>query len=190
MWSSCFLTMFLLCSPAESEDVVRQRAYPDFFPCGPNAVYMLLKLEGHEVRFSDIMEGARVDSQGVSLMEVNNELEKFGVASEVIKCQASDLPRIRTPYIMYTYPPKSPGDVGHFVVVVSINDKTLQVLDATSGLEKTYQLGKITNIWDGMVIVPRRERSALPEIVFLIASFAFFLASSFFASYSRNSRAS
>lgn len=173
MPTSFILTALLLCSFLNSDDVVLHRASPKLYLCGPNAVYMLLKLEGHDVRFSDIMDNTTVGVEGVSVMSVKKDLEKHGVPSEIVRCQPTDLPRISTPYIMYTYPPKSPDDIGHFVIVVAVNDETLRVLDATSGIEKTYYLRKINNIWDGILIVPTRERSLLPEILFLTVSIAF-----------------
>jgi predicted double-glycine peptidase len=191
MSSTCLLTMFLLCSAIGSENAIRARVSPESFRCGPNAVYMLLKLEGREVRFSDILEGTRVDAQGVSLTEVRNALEKHGMAAELIKCQPSDLPLIFPPYIMYVNTPRSANsvdDLGHFVIVVSINQKTLQVLDASTAAEKTYQRHKITNIWDGVLIVPKRERSIVPEIVFLIGSLTLFAASCFVSPFSRTRR--
>jgi ABC-type bacteriocin/lantibiotic exporter with double-glycine peptidase domain len=153
---------------------------------------VLLKLAGRDVRYSDILDNTGVDDQGMTLLGVKNELQRFGLAAEVIQCQPSDLPLIPTPYIIYTNP-DSPGDLGHFDVVVSTDDKTLQVLDSITGLEKTYTLDRIrTNLRNARyfrdhiyLIVCPRDRSISPEIVLSLLSFTIFLCYAF-QSYSQN----
>ena len=167
------VALFLLLT-VESENALRHRACPELFLCGPKAVYMLLKLQGHDVHFSDVIEGTTVGSRGVSLINVKDMLAKHGIASDIIKCTPNDLPGLRTPYIMYTYTPKVPSDIGHFVVVTAVTDEAVDVVDAHSGLKERYYIEKLkhSSMWDGILIVPHQSRSLFPEIFLLAISIA------------------
>jgi hypothetical protein len=152
------LLPLVFCTLSAAENAALQRNCPEFYYCGPNAVYMLLRMTGHDVQFASIMPETRRMAQGASLKDMRDELAIHGLATDLLRCEPADLPRIPPPFIMYTYPPKSPGELGHYVVAVAVNEETLQVVDATTGLEKTYRIEKISNIWDGIVILPLAPR--------------------------------
>lgn len=140
---------------ASSDNARLYRVSPESFRCGPNAAYLMLKIRRKDVRYDELLFDDL--SRGVSVGDVKRLLEQHGIGATTLRCSVDDLSKLPVPFIMYTNGNPEASTLGHFYVVVNVANGRIEVLDALSGQTKLFRLDKITNIWQGVVVVARHE---------------------------------
>lgn len=122
--------------------------------CGPNSLYMLLKLSGIDVKFSDVMTYYPKDPGGMSLLELKEAAARFGLTAEVRRCTNDDLRTIPLPVIAHVnYGPTEQAD--HYIVIHRrLDGESLEVIDGTSGRVQRFLVKRMGNIWEGYLLVP------------------------------------
>ena len=101
--------------------------------CAANAVYLTLRLCGDEVEFDRVHQLLPDRPNGCSLLEVKEAFQEFGHDAVVEKWTVEDLPNLNFPVIAHLDSGEGTSLAGHFVVIRSIEDDRLNLIDGTTG---------------------------------------------------------
>lgn len=126
--------------------------------CGPNSLYMLLRGHGRLAAYDDVVAAMKLGAGGVSLSDLGDAASRLGLDAEVGHCTYPDLLKIRTPFIAHygngSDRPSSFGR-GHFVVVVSIDNSFVNMIDGTTAERRRYRRRTFEKYWSGYVLAAR-----------------------------------
>lgn len=137
-----------------TDDTVEMRRYR----CGYNAVYLLLRLSGFVCDYDALKINRNSGKEGLSVKDIVEELSRCGLPSRVFQCNDPDeVRKLSPPFIIYTNPDRSGKTIGHFLVVTSVNSDTIDLIDGTTSESKQYAIQKLSNLWDGIVIMPEKN---------------------------------
>lgn len=146
-------------SARESPETIR--AYS--VACGPHAIWALLRACGKDIPLDEIRRHARYHPQGISLLEIQSICRTFGLSTRIVYCDhVEDLKKASPPFLLVRRQAgRGVNFTRHFMLVTSIGKDTLQVIDTTTGEERTYYFRLIENVWDRYLILPVSERNIL-----------------------------
>ncbi len=98
-------------------------SWRDNTDCGPNALYVLLNLEGHSVKLDQVKALVPLDPvKGCSLEALRQASEKLGFPVEARFVKSNDLAKLPPPFIFHGAI-SSEKNLGHFVVAVGFDKK-------------------------------------------------------------------
>jgi hypothetical protein len=137
--------------------------------CGPNSLYLLLRLSGVEVGDRDIARYYPRHPEGMSMLEMKRACADFGLAADIRRCTKDDLRALRYPVIAHVfYGPQNEAD--HYVVITRrLDPDWIEVIDGTTGKVDQFLINKMDNIWQGYLLIPRPGSGYL---IILIGSLA------------------
>jgi len=98
-------------------------AWRDSADCGPNALYVLMNLEGHSVKLEDIKRLIPLDSvKGCSMETLINAAAKLGFSIEALFVKPGDIHKLPCPFILHGITSRE-KNLGHFIVVADFDAK-------------------------------------------------------------------
>jgi ABC-type bacteriocin/lantibiotic exporter with double-glycine peptidase domain len=91
--------------------------------CGPNALYIVLRMLGIECSYSDVLKSVPLSETGSNLVDLRNSAETFGLACEVRKeLSPEDIDALPKPVILHlkgaAIDKKGHHSSDHFAVIV------------------------------------------------------------------------
>jgi ABC-type bacteriocin/lantibiotic exporter with double-glycine peptidase domain len=119
--------------------------------CGANSLYLFLRLHGCNLSYSELAAALGEDERGVSLHQLRSVASAFDLQCTVRKGNLINLGGCSLPLIAHMANP-TPGELGHYVVVVHLSDAAVTMLDGTSGLEEQIPLDEFARSWTGYVL--------------------------------------
>jgi hypothetical protein len=136
--------------------------------CGPNALFVLLKLLDRNVSLDEVRARIPVDPLiGCSISDLHDAGNALRLSNEVRFVTPKNLPRLPFPYILHGKSSIT-SPTGHFLVVVGRNPKTgsYGTVDPMQGNFGWQAEGAILSSYSGYVLIPT-ERGFLshPEII-------------------------
>jgi hypothetical protein len=141
--------------PVTAESLQRKRLL-----CGPNSLYLLLKLHGCSVRYADVKKEVLLSEDGVSMLQLRNAAKRWGLPAAVRRCQTTeeDLSGCSLPLIAHINKDAIIRPEGHYVVVVQVipdgDKRGVRVIDGTSGKLIRYDWDHFLHYWDGYILEP------------------------------------
>lgn len=136
--------------------------------CGPNVVYIYANLLGRQTSERDIDSLFAVNNErGFSLQELEEALTSLGLQVRVIHCSMAVLKDLPVPFIAHLQRDLSEM-MGHYVVVVGVDDEWIRTIDGTTGAKGRYARARFNKLWTGYVLSspPRESRFALFLAIF------------------------
>jgi len=134
--------------PRRPDSVARQAVM-----CGPNSLYLLLGLNGIKVDVSEIEKLVPLHEDGMSLTEMRDASNALGLRTKVVRLSLDELRRnFQYPVIAYL------NYEQHYGVVVSVDEKTVTLLDGTTGDKDEYAIEWLEKRWAGYVLMPEGDR--------------------------------
>lgn len=125
--------------------------------CGTNALYALVRLSGHSVRYSDVSKLVPVTDHGTSIDALRSAALELGLTLHVRRIVAEELMQLPCPFILHL-DQSDGGGGGHFVTVrLTLEDKehgSVYFVDGTTGLETLASARQLTDEMSGIVLVP------------------------------------
>jgi hypothetical protein len=137
--------------------------------CGPNVLYMLLKLQGRPVTYQQVVQALGSDDKMTSLLELREAAARLGLPNRIRRCTLEELGRGILPCIAHTrseYMRRSPQG-GHYLLVLKVDGEMIQVVDGTTGYVFRTTGPKLAEIWTGYVLEPRAVQQAWTEVITL-----------------------
>jgi ABC-type bacteriocin/lantibiotic exporter with double-glycine peptidase domain len=137
--------------------------------CGPNSLYVLLRLSGVALSYRDLARYYPSDPRGMSLLELRQACADFGLAADVRHCTQADLRVLSFPVIAHVhYGPQRAGD--HYAVISRrLDNDRIEAIDGTTGKVHEFLIPKMDNIWEGDLLVPRRAQDHRIIVICLLA---------------------
>jgi hypothetical protein len=129
--------------------------------CGPNALYLLLRLDGLPVTYRDVVRELGSDDKPMSIVELRDAAARLGLSTRIRHCTLEDLDRCTVPFIAHSKSdfgsvPDPDRQVGHFLVVLKVDDM-IHLIDGTTGEVREYPRRIFMNYWTGHLLEPRSE---------------------------------
>jgi ABC-type bacteriocin/lantibiotic exporter with double-glycine peptidase domain len=98
-------------------------AWRDQADCGPNALYILMKLEGYNVTLAEIKELVPLDPvKGCSMETLLHASEQLGFTIEARFVKPGEVSKLPRPFILHGITSHE-NNLGHFIVVVDYDKK-------------------------------------------------------------------
>ncbi len=149
-----------------------QLHWRDSLACGQTSCYVFLKLCGAPNSLDSVRSAIPiVPGKGTNLAEMARGCKQLGLDVDIVRSAPSELDHASLPVIAHlTYPiEKERGNaasselVGHFVVVVGIDDHTIDLIDASSSVGASPLVrmtrGAFSREWTGELLVRHIDRS-------------------------------
>jgi hypothetical protein len=126
--------------------------------CGVNAVFFLLRCNGVDsgrIDHQDVLSSTTFSPDaGASINALRDSLARFGMPCENLKASPrTALREFSPPYIAH-WDDTQYGGKGHFVVVLSVDDKTVQIVDCGPCTVASIPVSQFINLSSGYFIVP------------------------------------
>ncbi len=100
--------------------------------CGPNSLYMFVRMHGATVSYNEIEQNVKISESGVSILQLRDTARSVGVQADVRRyLRLHDLSRCRLPLIAHLHTETTTS--GHFVLIVSIAESAVSFIDGTTG---------------------------------------------------------
>jgi hypothetical protein len=136
--------------------------------CGVNAVYVFLGLHNKKASYNDLLKHIPIDQTGTNLRDMQRELERHGLPTRVVRTTPDTLPRL-LPAIIHRE--TEVGTTGHYDVVTSADDQTLEFVEGTGGGLARMTFSDLHKSWTGFALVgvdKLNGRSAAPLVAWSI----------------------
>lgn len=118
--------------------------------CGINATYVLLRLKDVDVSYTEILKGLKTDGNGTRLGDMRDYCVSHDVRLAIAKKTPDEITAIEMPIIAHLEPQTGNG---HYVVVLSIKDRIVELVDGTSGAVQVMPYAEFLSQWTGYVMV-------------------------------------
>lgn len=119
--------------------------------CGPNCMYIMLKLYGISVEPEIIEQYIPSNPKGMSIAELRDACAAHGLPLEPRKCSISEMRKaFQSPFIAHTYYPGG----GHFTVVLAKEGDSFWLMDGLAGEIRKASPRWLANVWRGYVLIP------------------------------------
>lgn len=134
--------------------------------CGPNALYLLLRLHGVSVKYEDVVNSIELSDEGCSLEDLKQAAAKFGVSSTCRgNVSANSLTNNVLPAIVHlAVDPSNPIDQNrdHFLVITNEDeDSRFHGIDTNAMIPVAYDRGSLAHNLTGNALFvkasPRRK---------------------------------
>jgi hypothetical protein len=139
-------------------EAARENSWRNAFNCGPNALFVFLAAHGHSATLADVRNQIPVTQQGCSFADLERASECFGLSTQTIKTDLAQLKSCVTPAVVLLNGLGQP--LGHFVVILNIEDESVTVLDPSTAVVQTVETSQFLRAWTGYALVPRRHSLA------------------------------
>lgn len=152
--------------------------------CGPNGLYVLLRLKGIPVKYDDVMKSMTLTDRGIDIDTLQKTARSFGLDAEVRKLTPEELEHSPKPILVHLNTPASaPGrsrePTGHFTVVTKVDSGGyVQGIDTSNALFTSWSVDHYARGASGYCLVPvESARSWLvrPRGLFLTGTFVLLL---------------
>ena len=123
--------------------------------CGPNALFLLAKLHGKQIRYSDIRDAITIDPErGCSFADLLRVSNRFKLGFVSRKIRFDDLAQIPTPFIAHLRRDELKQASGHFVVVAEIasKDGRIYAYDPISEFRNNYDKADFHRAMSGYIL--------------------------------------
>lgn len=121
--------------------------------CGPNSVFLLLNCYGVKVNHRDVLLRMPLGEKGASLQELCDEGFRCGLPLKAVEATPSSLDSLELPVIVHF----GHGSVGHYSVIVKIDEDYVHLIDGTYGSLQRQQRAHFEQDWSGFLIMPDRS---------------------------------
>ncbi len=126
--------------------------------CGINSAYVLLGLRGIKVDYDQLLRRIGVGERGSTLKDLRDATADAGLPSVVAKTTLEGLSRSPLPVVAHMERQDSAEFArdrrGHYVVVVSVSDRTVRYVDGTTGSMTSAPRLDFARQWTGYVLAP------------------------------------
>lgn len=145
--------------------------------CGVACAYMLARLLGQDVDYTDAVAAIPIEGGGSSLLAVQTGLRTMGVSAAILKAKPAELDRMAMPVIAHLVPRRETSNsVGHFLLLLQVDDRFVRYIEPNYATSiETVPRSQFLRSWSGYLVAPnpaktRFERSAVALWIVLAIS--------------------
>jgi len=120
--------------------------------CGPNSLYVLLRMSGRSVVYDTLLEKMRLTDRGASVADIVRTAREYGLGLTPLKAPASALDTLPLPAIAHLNIPGE--DRGHYLLVLAQKKNgDIAVIECTEGNITIMPRGTFLDRWSGVILV-------------------------------------
>jgi ABC-type bacteriocin transporter len=133
--------------------------------CGAACIAMLVSHFGIKKSITSIRITAGTDKQGTNLAGLVQASQKLGFTAKALRGSASALtPDMPFPFIAHFAKPTEKGTLLHYVVVVKVRKKIIEIWDPDPTVKKQkMSLEDFCKLWTGYVVFLNPSKDFVPE---------------------------
>jgi hypothetical protein len=124
--------------------------------CGPNALYVFLKLHERRVSADVFFRAVDPGDLGLSLTDLKNTSDRYGLPADVRRSTYEQLVNgCSLPLIALLRPgiQSASSAPGHYVLVLEADSEGVTLIDGTSGWHEWHSRNEFCRSWKGYVVV-------------------------------------
>ena len=141
----------------------------DINRCGPNSVYVLLRMFGFDCDYDQMVASMKIDHRGASAASLIRAAGEFGLDLTPLRIEAEKVSSYPMPCIAHLQPP---GENGHFVILLHApGDENYSVFECTGGKIEQLNKGDFLNEFSGVLLVRTQDwrQKQLDQMILVIA---------------------
>jgi hypothetical protein len=129
--------------------------------CGVACGYMLARLLGRSIDYTDAVKAIPIENGGTSLAALQEGLGGLGVETSILKAKPRDLDRIAMPVITHMLPRRETTNaVGHFLLVLRVDEHSVRYVEPNYAASiETVPRNEFLRCWSGYLVAPTRRKS-------------------------------
>jgi Peptidase C39 family len=138
-----------------------QRTWREQRACGVNCLYTMLRIHGIQCDYQNLTDELyAVSPNGFnSLTDLKEAAGRRGLAVEVGRTTPEALITLTKPVVAHIEPLEAGGS-GHFVVVLAVDEETVQCMDGTTAMVRKRSWREFAERWSGHILYPVPPASA------------------------------
>jgi ABC-type bacteriocin/lantibiotic exporter with double-glycine peptidase domain len=125
--------------------------------CGPNSLYILMRLYGKNVTLQDVKERLYFDAvKGCAFSEISDAANGFGFSVEIRFVRPNELSQVQRPFILHGITSRE-KNIGHYIVVVDFDSKK-RVYTFIDPMLESYTQNPEASVpynYSGYVLIPQ-----------------------------------
>ncbi len=137
--------------------------------CGPTALYIWLRLLGHDVAYDEVSRCVPVARQGTSLAQLAEGARRWTRGARVLRVSPDEIERLRLPVIAHGRFRGQTSNEGHYVVVVKVTPVGAVCIDAGRGLRVEIAKSDFAAFSSGYVLTQRDTLASWNRQVAILA---------------------
>lgn len=123
--------------------------------CGPNCLYFLSQLLGKSLAQEDIQRVVPTSKKGASLAEIAAGARALGVRLAIVHEPLGRIENLPVPAIVHFS--GAHENIGHFSVLLSVDNERCRILDGTTGQKTFLYKGDFRRYWTGYALVSQES---------------------------------
>ncbi|HET6324290.1 MAG TPA: cysteine peptidase family C39 domain-containing protein [Planctomycetaceae bacterium] len=129
--------------------------------CGVACAYMLARLVGQEVDYSDAVAAIPIEKGGSSLLDLQEGLRTMGVSAAILKAKPAELDRMTMPVIAHLLPRRETSDsVGHFLLLLQVDERFVRYIEPNYATSiETVPRNQFLRCWSGYLVAPTPRKT-------------------------------
>jgi predicted double-glycine peptidase len=137
---------------------VSAMTYREYLRCGPNSLFLFVKMSGHtDVTLEQCNNAVPISSEGTSLLALRDAARTFRVDAEIRRFQLEDVDLLCLPAIgQFPSVGNNPLTDYHFNVIYKVDVEHVYVIDGISGAKYSILRSRLANFWTGVAMSQRR----------------------------------
>jgi len=160
MLAVCALLPGVMCSNSCGAQDVNRRLYleklgarpekwQEFNACGPNCLFVFMRMHGVEVSHSELLSTDGDLTDGTSLEQLKQMCETRGLQARVVRATLDSLAHVQLPVIAHL----DNGAERHFVVLCKIEGDEVVTVDGTHGMINRLSRDDFLAKWSGYALI-------------------------------------
>lgn len=128
------------------------------FVCGPNSLYMFLKMCGREVSYERVAALCGAGKRATAILELRDAASRLGLGTRIRRINDATLAHCRFPIIAHArhqIGERRVGQIGHYVLVVSVDETSVSLIDGTCAALIRYPRDHFMEFTSGVILERR-----------------------------------
>lgn len=133
--------------------------------CGISCLYLFLKMQGVDAKFSKIQELVPIGEHGASLHDLAQASQKLGLRARPVFCGPTDLASLRLPAIAHLERFTEATPYLHYVVITGVTERGVDLFDPFDSGVRFYNRSQLGTVFSGYFLVPAPRPALRPATI-------------------------
>jgi hypothetical protein len=124
--------------------------------CGPNSLFVFLRLSGHSKITMPELEELPMSSKGTSLLTLRDAAKRFQIDAEIRCYDPEQVGSVPLPAIGQFRNLESSITPHHFNVIYKVDPQYVYFIDGTTGSKDLIRRSELSRIWTGYAMIEKQ----------------------------------
>lgn len=139
---------------SKREDVIpKPSSWQSSSSCGPNALFLFIRLSGVNVDYYELLEGLAPPKEGNSLLELQKAGSKYGLKLNAMKFGQREFENLKVPFIAHL----EQYELKHYIIVIDFDEDSITYWNDEKLSPSKMPAARFRKLWTGFCLVTASE---------------------------------